>query len=261
MIAALSTIDKAKRASTGVGLKSVTFDSQPVCDNVAGFAALVSTYYQLYREELSDDIVFLRKFRRSPSAEEFDSVIHRLRTGAHHSTDTDAALYYEQWLSKASTPQAAADTLATLLTKALDGLAQNAVLVARDATARHDWSDVASTDVSTIMISVIEDLGLHYPPGKQRWFVRQVDGRLKIERDKRSRRAVVMEYCLQILVSQHAPLPVPYVDVLDHLGLLSDSRAEGAILVAYSVASIDPGLRGEDFLARVDKTWRAAAAY
>lgn len=174
MTAALSTIDQAKRASTGVGLKPVTVDWQPVCDSDADFAALVSNYYQLYREELSADIDFLRKFRRSPSAEEFDSAIHKLRTGAHHSTNSVATLYYEQWLSEAATPQASADALVALLGKALDGLAHNAVLVARDATARRDWSDVSSTDVSAIMISVIEDLGLYYSPSKQGWFVRQV---------------------------------------------------------------------------------------
>jgi hypothetical protein len=261
MMDALTTLDRAKRASTGVGISPVGVAVAPICKNRADFSQLVSEYYKFFREELSDDVVFLRRFKRCRSADAFDEAIHKLRTGSQHSTNVAAQEFYEAWLSTYPSPQAAADALFELLSQALVGLAHNAVLVVRDEQARGKWREIASTDISTIMLSVMDDLGLSYSAGKRGWFVRQVEGRLKIDPGTGPREAIAMDYCVQVLVSQNGPLPVSYVDVLAHLGLLNDIRAEGAVLVAYSVASVEPTLRGAPFLERVEKTWRVAAAF
>ena len=258
---ALLTLDRAKRACTGVGIRTLQLDAAPVCGSRADFAGLVNDYYKLFREEMSDDVVFLRGFRRCAAAEVFDSAIHKLRTGAFHLTSPDATEFYEKWLRDHAGFQAAADALVELFREALEGLASNAVLVRQQPGASKRWSDVVSTDIGTIMHSVIHDLGRHYSPKKQEWLTRQVEGRLKIYSGSGSRQSIAMDYCVQELVSQNEPLPVPYVDVLDHLGLLGDAQAEGAILVAYSVASVAPTLRESAFLDRVEQTWRAAAAY
>lgn len=261
MMSSLTTLNRAKLASTGVGLKPVQVGGTPICNSVADFVQLVSTYYKVFREELSDDVVFLRGFKTCQPADQFDTAIHLLRTASQHSTNVRATTYFEKWLSQHSTPQAAADALFELLGRALQGLASNAVLASRNDRARDRWRDIAATDVSAVMISVMADLGLKYSGGQRAFFVRQVEGRLKVEPGTGPRKAVVMDYSVQALVSKHAPLPVSYVEVLDHLGLLSDVRAEGAVLVAYSVASVAPGLNGDAFLQRVEQTWRAAAAF
>lgn len=261
MMDVLKTLDQAKRTTTGIGLRPVQFDANPICINRTEFSQLVSDYYQFFREELANDVVFLRRFHKRRSIEEFDRVIHKLRTGAHHSTSPGDRIFYDQWLASCSTNQGAADKLVNLLFEALQGLADNAVLVMRDRKASIEWREIVSTDITSIMLSVIDDLGLRYSVKKQEWLVRQVEGRLKIDPGTGPRQDTAMDYCVQQLVSQNQPLPVPYVDVLDHLGLLNNIRAEGAVLVAYSVASIAPEIRGETFLARVEQTWRAAAAY
>jgi hypothetical protein len=261
MISSLTTLDRAKLASTGVGLRPVQVGASPVCNSVADFVQLVSTYYKLFREELSNDVVFLRGFKKCQPADQFDAAIHLLRTASQHSTDVRARAFFDKWLAEHSSSQAAADTLFELLGKALDGLASNAVLASRNDRAREQWRDIVATDVSAVMISVMADLGLAFSAGQRGFFVRQVEGRLKVEPGTGPREAVVKDYSVQALVSKHTPLPVSYVEVLDHLGLLSDVKAEGAVLVAYSVASVAPGLNGDAFLERVEETWRAAAAF
>lgn len=258
---ALITLDRAKRACTGFGLRTLHLDLTPSCGSRKDFADLVNDYYQLFREEMSNDVVFLRGFRRCTAADAFDSAIHELRTGAFHSTSPGATEFYEKWLADHAGFQAAADNLVKLFHEALEGLASNAILVLQQPEAAKKWTDVASTDIGTIMQGVIRDLGRHYSPKKQEWLTRQVEGRLKIYSGSRSRQSIATEFCVQELVSQNEPLPVSYVDVLDHLGLLGDAQAEGAILVAYSVASVAPTLRASAFLDRVEQTWRAAAAY
>ncbi|HEY0616510.1 MAG TPA: hypothetical protein VGD15_02935 [Kribbella sp.] len=156
---------------------------------------------------------------------------------------------------------AAAESLAKLLQLALESLVQNAVLASRNEKHRSSWIDITSTDVSSIMLGVVADLGLSFPRRRLEYRVRQVEQRLSVHPGTGSRQTTAQDYCVQELVSQNKPLPEPYFTVLDHLGLLGDDAAPGAILAAYSVAAIAPSLRGMDFLCRVEQTWRAAAAY
>ncbi|WP_298591780.1 hypothetical protein [uncultured Kocuria sp.] len=251
----------AKRTATGVGLSVESPDFKPVCASKGDFDELVSSYYKFFHEELSVDIGFLRNIRRRPEIESFTSVLRKLRTGAQHSSNSDAKIYYKSWTGQFPDNQTAADILAEQLQLALKFLAQNAVLASRNEQHRLSWVDITSTDVSSIMQAVVMDLGLNFTPRRLEYMVRQVNQRLLVQPGSGSQQATAQEYCVQELVSQNKPLPERYFTVLDHLGLLGDDTARGAILVAYSVATIAPSLRGTDFLHRVEQTWRAAAAY
>lgn len=73
-------------------------------------------------------------------------------------------------------------------------------------------------------------------------------------------RAAVEQFCVQeITAAQNLTLPVPHYDILDRLGLLGKHKARAALFVAYSVCAAT-NLTGEDFLQRVEQTWRVGAS-
>lgn len=256
----IETLNWARESATGVGLRVSRPNFSPVCASETDFDALVSSYYKFFHEELSEDVVFLRGIQSRPSIGEFTSVLKKLRTGAQHSGNHSAKKFYASWKAKYADDQAAAEDLAQLLYEAIECLAQNAVLVLRSAGHRSTWKEIVSTDVSSIMLAVVDDLGLNFAERRLTYMIRQVEQRLSVRPGTGSREATVQEYCVQELLSQNAPLPEAYFTVLDHLGLIGQADAPGAMMLAYSVAAVAPALRGRDFLDRVEETWRTAAA-
>ena len=70
----------------------------------------------------------------------------------------------------------------------------------------------------------------------------------------------VEQLCVREIVAAHdLELPVPYYQILDRLGLLGDTNARAALLVAYSIRATTT-LTGEEFLQRVEKTWQVGSS-
>ncbi|CAN7411126.1 hypothetical protein LJR013_002639 [Pseudarthrobacter oxydans] len=261
MTDAIGILDSAKRIATGIGLSATIPTFTPACASKGDFDELVTSYYNFFHEELSVDVTFLKGIAEKPDISQFTRTLGKLRTGAQHSGNADAKDFYRSWTSRYLGHQSAGEALAEMLNSALLALAHNAMIASRDKQHRSKWADITETDVSSVMSAVMADLGFNFKQGRLKYMVRQVEQRISIQPGTGSRKSLAQEYCVQELVSQRGSLPEPYFTVLDHLGLLGDGAAPGAILVAYSVAAIAPSLRGTEFLCRVEETWRAAAAY
>lgn len=258
MIDALADFKRARQLATGALLDVDPPDLAPRCATEAEFAGLVTAYYKLFSESLARDVTFLMKLERSSVVENCRLLIHNLRTVMQHTDNPDAVARVDAWRAANPAPQVAADALAAALSQALVEITRVAVLAYRNPDSRAAWRDVVAIDVATVFVAVSADLGLTFSQGRQRFMVRQVEGRLKVDRTRGDRRTIVADFCVQEIVSDRKPLPVPYSDVLDALGLLGDRDAAGAILIAHSVAEISPRLTRDEFLTRVHETWKAA---
>lgn len=260
MTSPFDVLARARQLATGSPLDVDAPDLSPRCATEAEFDRLVTGYYKFIHEEISGDISFLAQMQRTPESDSIRRLLYHLRTAAQHSDNDTAVRVAHDWRSKYSSPQAAADSLAAALGRALGELGSLALRVARDPDAAARWSEVLAVDTGTIFSAVVSDLGLQFTPANQRRMVRLVDKRLEVQPRSGDRRALVAEYCVQEVLSDRRPLPVPYYQVLDSLGLLGAPGASGAVLVAHSVAEIAPALQEDAFLARVKETWLVAAA-
>jgi len=232
----------------------------PKCGTESDLKSLISAYYTFYNERLAKERSFLLGLRPTPQLEQLRQLIYNLRTANEHSDNTRAEAKAVQWRRQFGTPQDAADTLAASLTQGLELLGNIAAAVARDSGLAAQWRQLLAVDVGTVFSAVAYDLGLSFREGDRRRMVRLVEKRLEIRPDPGDRRVIVAEYCAQEVLSDRRPLPVPYDQVLDALGLLGTAGASGAILAAHSVAEIAPELNGDAFITRVVETWRAAGA-
>lgn len=254
----LKAFAQERQLATGVALLVDLPDLSPQCASEADLDRLVTSYYKLLQEQLAPDITFLMSVERDSSVEKCRRLIRNLRTVAQHTGNPQIENEVANWRANYLAPQAAATELAILVLLAIERLATIAGVVRRDGTLAVRWRDVLLVEPATVFMVVSKDLGLRFPPHKERWMIRQIEGRLKVEPGDGDRRAHVSEFCVQEIVSTHLPLPVPYSEVLDSLNLLGKVGADGALLVAYSVARIAPQLRGEAFIDRVRMTWDAA---
>lgn len=253
-------LSRARQLATGSPLDVDPPDLSPRCATEAELDRLVTGYYKFFHEEISGDFSFLAQTQRTPESDNVRRLLYHLRTAAQHSDNQRAVRVAQDWRARYSSPQAAADSLAAALVRALGELGSCALGVARDPGAAARWSDVLAVDTGTIFSAVVADLGLQFTPANQRRMVRLVDKRLEVQPRSGDRRTLVAEYCVQEVLSDRRPLPVPYHQVLDSLGLLGKPGASGAVLVAHSVAEISPALHTDAFIARVKETWRVAAA-
>lgn len=250
----------ARQLATGSPIDVDAPDLSPRCATDAELELLVTAYYKFFQEEISGDVTFLAQTRRMTDVDSIRRLLYNLRTAAQHSDNGAAVRVARDWRGQHNSPQAAADSLAAAMHRALGELGSAALRVARDSSTAAKWSDVLAVDTGTVFAAVVSDLGLRFTSANQRRMVRLVDKRLEVQPRNGDRRTVVADYCVQEILSDRRPLPVPYHQVLDSLGLLGKPGASGAVLVAHSVAEIAPALQGDTFIARVKETWRVAAS-
>ena len=251
---------QARRLATGAGLDFDPPNLRPSCTSEAEFDAVVRDYYTFFYEHLATDVSFLVRLRPAKDVEAVRRLLYDLRTAANHADNPKSEAAAARWRGEYPSPQAASDALAGLLAAALQALSRTAVAAARDQATSREWREVASVEVGAVFVSVSEDLGLSFSEGNRRRMVRLIEKRIQVHPRRGDRRALVAEYCAQEILADRRPLPVPYDQVLDALGLLRSRQASGALLIAHSVAEIAPGLRGEEFLERVTETWQTAGS-
>lgn len=256
----LETFGQVRKMATGANL-DISFPSiHQSCGSESEFDGIVSRFYVFFNEDLARDANFLSPHVKSSKIQACRGILHCLRTSAQHGNSKfkNNAL---QWKNKHGTPQKCADALSRILQDALEEMVRAAFVVASDPLKTEEWRAIVSLDVGAIFDSAAQNLGLNFSVGKRGYMLRQVIGRLKIVSSYSKYELLVADYCVQEMVSQRQPLPVPYEKVLDFLGLLGDRGASVAILIAHSVAAAGPQLEEETFLARVEAAWRAAVDY
>lgn len=253
-----ATLVRARQLATGSPLNIDPPDLAPRCSTAAELDRLVTEYYKLFSEDLSGDVSFLLRIRSDQDVEGFRRLIYNLRTAINHTDNPEASAAAQSWRGKHSSAQAAADALADALSSVLGKLGAVALEVARRPSEAARWRDLLLVDAATVFAAVEADLGLSFTDGNRKRMVRLVEKRLEVRPAKGDHRSVVADFCVQEMISDRRPLPVPYDKVLDVLGLLGKPEAVGVVLVAHTVAEIAPRLGGDAFLARVEKTWKVA---
>ena len=256
----LETLSSARQMATGSPLLVDAPDLSPRCETDAEFGVLVTAYYKFLYEEISADVAFLAQIKRMPGVDSARDLLYALRTAAQHSDNEEAVRKAHKWRERESSPQSAAESLASTMETALRELASAAVRVSRNGPDAARWREILTVDTSTVFVEVVSDLGLSFSLGNQKRMVRLVEKRLEVKSPRGDRRKVVADYCVQEILSEHGPLPVEYQEVLDSLGLFGKRNAAGALLLAYSVAEVAPSLRGDAFLARVEEMFRLATS-
>ncbi|WP_313624256.1 hypothetical protein [Microbacterium sp.] len=256
----LTLFVRERLLATGATLAVSVPELSPLCASEADFDQLVTNYYKLFQEELAADLVLLASVKRYSDIESCRKLIRDLRTVAQHTGNPHVERIVKDWRSLFPGPQDAATELARLVSVALARLAAAAGSARRDSAVVARWREVALVQPATVFVVVARDLGLQFPAYKQRFMVRQVEGRLKVDSGTGDRRLHIADLCAQEIVSTHRPLPVPYVDVLDALNVLGKAGADAVVMVAYAVAEVAPQLRGEAFIERVKQTWIAAGS-
>ncbi|NLH70972.1 MAG: hypothetical protein GX454_12480 [Brooklawnia sp.] len=255
-----TTFAQARLVATGSSLEIDPPDLAPSCWTEAELKTLVSAYYKFFNENLAKETSFLLKLRPNRELPQLRRLIYNLRSANEHSDNSSAQEAAARWRAKFDTPQQAADALAAELLKGIEILSRIAVAVSRDPDKTAEWKQLLSVDTGTVFSAVASDLGLRFRASDLRRMVRNVEKRIEIQPGSGDRRVLMAEYCAQEILSDRRPLPVPYDQVLDSLGLLGTQSAAGAILIAHSVSEVMPNLRGDAFLARVEATWRTAGA-
>jgi len=144
----------------------------------------------------------------------------------------------------------------SLLSSAVDELADVAAWVTRDTRARTDWQRRAAESVHAIVGLVAADLGLRFTDRDFDYHKRQVDGRWRNQfvRPGQDPRSVLMSLVEQQLISRVDVLPCNYQEVLEELNVVGSASAVPALQLAHAIATISR-TRGEDFVKLVVTTW------
>lgn len=253
-------LSRARLQATGASLSVSPPNLAPKCSTDAEVEALVRHYYMFFYERLAKDISFLAGVQPDRRISSAQNLLHILRTSANHSDNPAAERQSKQWHAQHKSPQAAADSLAVCLGAALEALSQIAIAVARDPIQAEKWRELVSIEVATVFAAVCIDLGLNFTENNRKRMIRLVEKRLQVHPRHGDQRVLTAEYCAQEILSDQRPLPVPYNEVLDSLGLLGKPQARAALLIAHSVAEVTPELSSNEFIARVMDTWRFAVA-
>lgn len=253
-----SLLAQARWLATGASLDAKRPELEPTCVSESELDALVRDYYILFNEVLASDVSFLHGVRSMPNVRKLRELLYNLRTAANHADNPRAQLESARWRAQHESPQEAADALAAMLFDALDRLSKTAILVTRSPGEATRWGELVSVEVSTVFAAVCADLHLSFSEANRSRMVRLIEKRLEVQPRSGDRRTLVTEYCVQEVLADRRPLPVPYTDVLDSLGLIGKASAQAALLIAYSVAAIAPHLPVQAFLLRVRETWEAA---
>lgn len=261
MSAKFLDLDRFRMISTGANysFQLPVAPCNPISeDNLKNYALDI---YIFFSEQMSVDVTFLSRFGDSSKVQYFGLLINKVRTYYGHAPTEEIRRYVSMWRQQYAAPEHAVDNLQKSLDDALGALVIAAATVSRSMDLSSEWQKIVQVEVGAIMKAVVTDMGLHFRTGKLGFMTRRVEGRLKIEPRQNPYAEFVAELCSQEVISQRSPLPVTYDKVLDYLGLLRGEGASGALLVAHSVATIAPELKGEEFLKRVEDTWRSAAKY
>jgi hypothetical protein len=253
------SLARARQLATGSPLEIDAPDLTPRCTSDAELDRLVTDYDKFFCEDLSGDVAFLMRIRSERDVEVFRRLVYNLRTATNHTDNRKATDASHRWRAQHNSPQDAADTLAEALRTVLTKLSTVALEVARRQLDAARWRDLLLVDVAAVFAAVEADLDLSFTDGNRKRMVRLVEKRVEVHPVQGDHRAVLADYCVQEVISDRRALPVPYDKVLDMLGVIGKPDAVGVVLMAYTVAEIAPQLRAEEFLARVEKTWRAAA--
>jgi len=260
MIDPFETIAANKRLCTGVPLDYRDPPNlDPTCTSEADFDALVTEYYTLFRERLRGDIAFLKSVESHRDLVDFDSAIYLLRTAKQHDDNPKAVAFYDRWVTEHQPWQLAAEALAGAFARAIQQLEVVSSRVRRDQELSAAWRDHASIEPEAIFLAVCDDLRVRFSPGNRRRLVRNVRARLQWISREDDIRTATEDLCAQEIASQLRSLPVPYFEVLDRLDLIGKQDAKAALLVAYSIEAAT-SLTGEEFLSRVEETWKVACA-
>ena len=170
----------ARQLATGSPFDVDAPDLSPECATEAELDRLVTGYYKFLQEEISGDVTFLAQTQRTSEVDSIRRLLYHLRTAAQHSDNQTSVRVAQDWRAKHNSAQAAADSLAAALERALGELGSIALRVARDAVAAAKWSDIVAVDTGAVFSAVVSDLGLQFTPGNQRRMVRVVDKRLEV---------------------------------------------------------------------------------
>lgn len=257
MSEAYSAISRNRKMCTGVALTAESPDMNPKVNSQDAFDSLVSDYSSLLREALAADVGFLMEVERSARVRKCERSVYLLRTAKQHHDNSEATKFYREWEEATQSWQVAADALAKLLEDALADLARVSGRVRRDAALTAAWRDRVSIEPAAVFSSVCADLRVTFSPVHTGVLVRQIEKRARRIKPGQDLRAELEAICADEATNQGKRLPVPYHQVLDRLGVLGQQRARSALLLAYSIAGAT-SLRGEQFLARVEETWKAA---
>jgi len=262
-------LSEHKRLSTGQTLEPSDRMAWPeAVDSDETFRKLVSEAYKLWREQWGEDVGFLlNRGRPATRARSFDQLLNQLRTAHQHATDDTAIQALKQWLRQVcgghapATPQdwtKCGNELMSLLSGAVDELADVAAWVKRNTSARMDWHRRAAESVRAIVGLVAADLGLQHNDRTFDYHKRQVDGRWrkKIVKPGQDPRSVLMSLVEQQLISRVGNLPCSYQDVLEELNVVGSSSAVPALQLAHAIATISR-TQGEDFMKLIVTTWTA----
>lgn len=254
----LATLDGNKYVCTGTRfIADEAPDLAPKRPSEDAFIRLVSEYYKFFRETHADDIAFLLSIERRAAVTEFNNAVYSLRTAKQHNDNSQATKFYDAFASRHDSWQAASNTLAELLDRALTELADISLHVRRDPSLTRLWKERASLEPQSIFEAVCRDFNTVYTGATQQALLSNVKRRAKRLRPHEDVRARLEDFCAQEITAQGRSLPVPYYEVLDRLGVLGTPRARPAALLAYSVSATTK-LKGESFLARVEQTWIVA---
>ncbi len=261
-------LSQHKLLSTGQILEPPNWTAWPQGVNSdETFRKLVSEVYKLWREQWGVDVGYLLKTRcPATCAHSFDRLLNQLRTAHQHATN-DTAIQALGWLRQVcdgrapATPQdwtKCGNELTSLLSSAVDELADRAAEVTRNKSARMDWHRRAAESVYATVGMVAADLGLQFSDRDFNYHKRQVDGRWrnKFVGPGQDPHSVLMSLVEQQLTSRVGDLPCSYQEVLDELNVVGSSSAVPALQLAHAIATISR-TRGEDFMKLVVTTWTA----
>ncbi|MGW5317141.1 hypothetical protein [Nocardia thailandica] len=256
----LKNIDANKRTCTGVPLDYTEPPNlNPACNSEAEFDSVVSDYYRLFRERLRKDVSFLKSAGRHADIDDFDSTVYLLRTAKQHDDNREAVTFYETWVVEHRPWRQAAIALAEMFARCIQRLEVASGRVRRDPSLSAAWREHASIEPEAVFLAVCDDLQVRFSPSNRQRMVRNVSKQLQRIKAGDDIRTATEHLCAQEITAQLRPLPMPYFEVLDRLDLIGKHHAKAALLVAYSIRTAT-NLKGEEFLLRVEETWKVVRA-
>lgn len=251
---------RARILATGTDLATNQPTLIPSCNSEDELNSLIQKYYVFYNEEMWGDINFLTNYRKRGDLQGLRNHLYNLRTSFSHSDNQQAAEYAKKWRSRFSSCQEAASSLSEKLERALEEVAGLAISASRDKSKSDQWKERVALKPYSIFEAVERDLGKSFTKKNRARMVRNVEKIIEIKNPRNDRKSAIADFCAQEILSSSSLLPVSYPKVLEMLGLLGHYDAPGAVRIAYSIADVNPSLKGERFLTRVRQVWDLATA-
>lgn len=217
----------------------------------------VRTYSKFFIDDLKVDIQVLSKFAgRDSRMTAFQHLLRTLRTpDVHGNLTPDTLQAATDWQERNGTPSSQSDAISRNFEFAMEELCETAFRVLNDRKKAQYWRDMVTADVSGIFEATAHDLHKLFKRGNKARMIRNVENRLRVSHRKvEVSQDDIKDYCVQEILQQRDPLPVPYIDILDRLNLINHPLASGALLIAYGVSAQNPGLTGTKFIDRVVET-------